>query len=350
MSQPDRSIDRRLSTDLAWSALIGGLTVASPLTGASRLVPSLVAGLLVGFAVFAVRSGYADRWIRLPIAKRDATPTGFPPTLPGMLCVGMVTVICLPTIVWLWQQYTESIWRNAHGLFVPLIVFWMARSALRDTRVSYGSDPALASPFLAAGIVFSWLEVTTRLGYPGTIGLILFVPGLCLLVMGREATRRIAGPLGFLVFLLPIPGGLLDPLWMASTAASVSESVLRAAGVPTALEQTVLSVPGLTFGVSANCSGASTLQAALLLALILGRGRSWITKLLLVASIWPITLMANVVRITLMMGGSMVWGLTWFHTFVHGLSGIATFWAVMAGVTLLALVASRATRLRGTPA
>lgn len=350
MSRSERSNPGQLSTDLAWSLLIGGLAAASPLSGASRLIPSLVAGLIVACVVFAVRRGFADRFLPHPLASRDGTPIGFSPTLPGVLCIAMVVVICLPTIIWLWQQYTHSIWRNAHGLFLPLIIFWMARTALRRAPVEFGSDPALASPFLAAGIFLSWLEATTRLGYPGTVGLILFVPGVCLLVLGREATRRIAGPLCFLVFLLPIPGGLLDPLWMASAAATVSESVLRGIGVPVVREQTVLAVPGLTFGVSANCSGAATLQAALLLALLLGRGRSWAARLLLIASIWPITLLANVVRITMLMGGSMAWGLTWFHTFVHGLSGIATFWAVMAGVTVLATVLTRPMRLGRTVA
>ena len=31
-----------------------------------------------------------------------------------------------PTVVWLWHRWTISIWYNGHGMFVPLVVAYLA--------------------------------------------------------------------------------------------------------------------------------------------------------------------------------------------------------------------------------
>lgn len=337
-SEPSAEWSRSvLSRDWVWAVLIGGLAAASPHTGSARLVPSLAGGVLVGALTFAARRGHFARWLPLRAGSSDASALRVAPRLPELVCVLAALVVCTPAVLWLWEQYTQSIWRNGHGLFLPVIVFCLARSELRGERIETGSDPWLAAPFLLVAVFSSWLGVNTHLGQIATLGIVFMVPGLCLLVLGREVTRRIALPLALLVFLIPMPEGLVDPIRLASATTMLMEPIVGVLGVRGIRVETIFAAPGVTFGVAANCSGLSIFYAASLLAIVLGwLARSWPVLLVLLASVWPITVFWNAIRVALLLVGAIRFGEGFVHTPVHGLSGIGTFWAVMISVGLLA--------------
>jgi exosortase len=293
----------------------------------------------VAVVTWLVAAGRVDRWLPDQLLSRaGGAPISLSMDMPRWLCLVGGLLVVAPTLVWLWQQYTISIWRNGHGLFLPLIVFWLARSELRRSRPPLGSDPVLAWPFLVVGLALSWLGTNTGLGQVGTIGLVLLAPGLSLLLIGREATRRIAFPLSLLVFLMPVPEGLIDPLHLASSSMALAEEILHMAGLAGQRIQTVFFVPGLILGVSANCSGMSTFYAGLLAAIVLSRDMHPVMRIAVPLGVWPVTVCFNATRIFLMAAIANRWGSGFLHTAFHGLLGIATFWAVIGSVGLLVLI------------
>ena len=329
-----------VNKDWGWALLIGGLAAASPHTGSARLIPSLIGGALVAGIIWAVRRHRFDErlpsFLRATGEERSAGEEPLPLSIdvPSALCLLGAALVAAPALIWLWQQYTISIWRNGHGLFLPVVIFVLVRASLRSARPPFGSDPWLALPFLAIAVALSWLAANTGLGQLGAVGLMTLAPGLALLLIGREATRCIAFPLALLVFLMPLPEGLTDPLGLASATAVVFEPVIQAIGVDGMRVQTLYVMPDSIFGIAANCSGASTFYAGLLVAIVLSRNMSPAARVLLPLAVWPITVAINAIRLTLLVAGGARWGTGFIHSPFHGLSGIATFWGVLAAIAL----------------
>ena len=43
--------------------------------------------------------------------------------LPWLVAVGLVALFA-PTVMWLWERWTLSVWHNAHGLLlVPVVAY-----------------------------------------------------------------------------------------------------------------------------------------------------------------------------------------------------------------------------------
>jgi len=319
---------------MRWALLIGALAAASPHTSGPRLVPSLIGGVLTAVGVVAVRRALRARGV---IAVQPPLALGV--SVEGWLCAGFGVLLCLPAIEWLWSEYTISIWRNGHGLFLPLIVFSMARVQLRGARLECRPSPAGAAPFLIAAIALSWIDASARTGYVGALGILVLVPGLSLLVLGTSITRRIAYPLGLLVFMLPIAEGWTDLLGLASASSALAERAVNAVGLDVYRHQTLFDMAGIRFGVSLNCSGLSTFYSALLLIALVGWRTgvdAWPKIALLALMAWPVTVLLNSLRVAFLIGGTRVWGLPWMHSPIHGIGGIAVFWAAMALVAGLA--------------
>lgn len=121
------------------------------------------------------------------------------------------------------------------------------------------------------------------------------------LFYGPGAWKAGAFPLVFLIFMIPIPGMILDPIvsMLQWGSAEVSYGFFRIIGVPVYRDGYLFSLPGLTIEVAKQCSGIRSSLSLLLVSIITGhlflkRGRN---KGILCLSVVPITIFKNGVRI-----------------------------------------------------
>ena len=233
-----------------------------------------------------------------------------------------------PTVAWLWDRWTMSVWQNAHGMFIPPLAAWLAWQALKEqpdlpTESSRWGFvllvPALAVHAIDAGIHTQLLSA---------VALFLALPGLALLLLGGPRTRLIAFPLALLFFAVPIPLGFTEPLQLVlrQIAAVTTAAVLPVFGVPVFREGTLLDTMSGTVSISDACSGFSTLYASITVAaLVAYMAPTWRQRVMVLAAAAPVAIAANLLRVialTLM----VAWGEGWLlGTFVHPLSGMLTF-------------------------
>ena len=121
------------------------------------------------------------------------------------------------------------------------------------------------------------------------------------LFFGPGAWRAGAFPLAFLIFMVPIPGMILDPSvsFLQWGSAEVSYGFFRMIGVPVYRDGYLFSLPGLTVEVAKQCSGIRSSLSLLLISIITGHlflKRGW-SKGVLCLSVVPITIIKNGVRI-----------------------------------------------------
>jgi exosortase len=170
----------------------------------------------------------------------------------------------------------------------------------------------------------------------GTVGLLLTLPGLSLTLLGVERTRRLVAPLAASWLMLPIPRTLATDTQLRHVTAVCVEWLLDFGGYTVFREATVLQLPPRIFVVSDACSGFATLYAALSIAFLLACVTpSNLRRALLLLVAPALAIVANVVRVFILVVLTYHHGDWFIDSFFHPFSGVATFVVVL--VALLAV-------------
>jgi exosortase len=233
-----------------------------------------------------------------------------------------------PTVRWLYERWTLSVWHNAHGLLLVPVVGYFAYRELKPLAAHPRASspwgfailiPALALTALDAGIHTELLAATA---------LVLALPGLSLLLLGTTRTRRILFPLGLLLFSLPIPLGITETIhWqLRQLVVAATSAIVPLLGVPVYVEGTTLHMAKDSLEVADACSGFSTLYAAMAVACLTAYTASTTgRRMLVILAAAPIAIASNILRVVLLVL-LVVWqGQDILHTSLHPLSGMLTF-------------------------
>lgn len=329
-----RGIPELGAADWVWSAALGFLFGLSPLTGAGRVWASAILGTAIGFIVLGRRA-------LLAASGRKIRPASVPVLeWPGpTVAVALLAVVAAfgPTLLWLYEEYTTSIWRNGHGLFLPVVVALLARSILRKDASSSPESSPWGFAFLGVGLSLLVIDSGVQSRFISVLGLIVVLPGLSLLLLGARRTRALAYPLALMLFAFPVPIGIVDPLRLVAATAVGMDVIVQWFDIAAIRHQSLFFIPEGFIGVSQNCSGIGTFYAAMGLAVVLwpvcgSRAR----RVAMLLAPWPVTVLVNSVRGAFLVYGCDRYGISFLHLPIHGLSGIFAFWVVMGVVFLLA--------------
>lgn len=191
---------------------------------------------------------------------------------------------------------------QSHGFLVPLVSLWVAlRERYAWRRLAVRPDPrGLALLALAALAYMVGLGVgSASLQGAALVGAIA---AAVLAARGPAWLRQLAFPIGYLLFMVPVPPAWLAPLILRLQlfVSAAAVGLLRAGGVAVSREGNVLALPnGETLFVAEACSGVTSVVTlaplgVLLAYLTLGRRSS---RALLVAAVVPLAMAGNLVRV-----------------------------------------------------
>lgn len=164
---------------------------------------------------------------------------------------------------------------------------------------------------------------------------ILVFTSLLLLMSGVAAARLLAFPLLYLIFMVPLPGPLVDAvtLPMKSGVSLAVESVLSALDYPISRSGVVLQMGQYQLLVADACAGLHTLftlEALGVLYMHLVRHTSVVRNVLLAAWIVPISFTANVIRVLVLTLITYYFGDEAGQGFMHGFAGMVLFVSALA--------------------
>lgn len=253
------------------------------------------------------------------------------PVLLGLAILFIPTYIDLNRTLW----NTEE---NAHGPIVLLVVlgfFWHKRQAL--LAAPHQTRPVMGGLLLGLGLLVFAFGRSQQVMMFEIGSEVLILSGALLMLQGMPALRALWFPLFFLIFLIPLPGFAVDALTgpLKQNISSLVESILYFAGYPIARNGVVLSIGPYQLLVADACSGLNSmfsLSAMGLLYLYLMQHKNVARNLLLIASIWPIAFLANMVRVIALVLVTYYLGDEAGQGFLHGFAGILLF---VAGLLLL---------------
>ena len=312
--------------------LVAFLIAEGPLTPAAEL-PSWVAGVAMGLLFL---------WWRLtrPVRRSDAanaTPTRWEVPLPVWLCLGLFALTAAPTFAWMYSEWTGSVWHNTHGMLIPVLMVLLGRNILRRMKPRPDEPSLWGLAFLVPGLLLMVLDSGSDTRYLAAGGIVLCLPGLSLLLLGPVRTRALALPLVLGLFMVPLPNSFASEIYLRILTASSVAPILSATGIPTFVNKSMLELPNARFLVANACSGFSTLYSAFAMGILLGTlCPSPRRRLLVYLAIVPLALVANVVRVVLLILIAVYFDPALLETGAHAASGVLTFFGVLLALILLA--------------
>lgn len=133
------------------------------------------------------------------------------------------------------------------------------------------------------------------------LGFLISLAGAFLACYGTDSARKARFPLGFLLFAVPIPQAILQPLvrWLQSGSAAVANLLFRWLSVPHLRDGLRFYLSGLNIEIAPECSGIRSSFALLVLTVLLAYialHSTW-RRLLLVIAVVPLVLIKNGIRI-----------------------------------------------------
>ena len=267
-----------------------------------------------------------------------------------------LAALYLPTF----YQLANGAWTTeaqAHGpmlLLMVLYLFWQQRAVL--LQASNQRSVWLGSSLLAAGLLVFVLGKSQAILLLEVGSLMPVLAGSVLLLRGRRALRALWFALAFIVFVVPLPGVLVDavtaPLKQAISV--IAQNLLFLLGYPIARSGVTLIIGPYQLLVADACSGLHSLFSLSALGVFYLHqtpARSTLHKVLLIASILPIAFAANVLRVIVLILVTYYFGDAAGQGFIHGFASVFLFVAALILLFGLDGMLSklRYLRLRQTP-
>ncbi|MFZ5456086.1 MAG: exosortase B [Pseudomonadota bacterium] len=229
----------------------------------------------------------------------------------------------------------NGIWstdENAHGPIVLAVALWLLYTKWNGIadEIEPAPAPMPGWTLVVASLLLYILGRSQDILIFEIGSLIPMIAGLLLVFFGRATLLRLWFPLFFMLFMIPLPGILVDAVTqpMKMGVSWAAEHLLYALGYPIARTGVILVIGQYQLLVADACAGLHslfTLEALGLLYLNLVRHDSFARNVTLAILIVPISFCANVIRVIVLTLITYHFGDEAGQGFLHGFAGMVLF-------------------------
>jgi exosortase len=253
----------------------------------------------------------------------------------GILGLGISFLILYYPVI----LHMISDWSNddnySHGFLVPLIagyMIWLEKDYLKNIK----SNPStLGFIVLIFGMgIFIIGNIGAEL-FMMRFSIIVTIFGLVIYIFGNIVGRKIALPVLYLVFMIPLPAILWNqvsfPLQLF--AAKLSANAIMAFGIPVLRHGNILELSNTTLEVVDACSGLRSLTSLLALSAAfayIAPLKKKSDKLVLFLSAVPIAVGVNILRLSITAIMAQYIGPESAQGFLHDFSGFLIFFVALS--------------------
>jgi exosortase B len=244
----------------------------------------------------------------------------------GLLCM------YLPTFYDLFHGGVWASEEQAHGPIILALSLWLISRnwAAMEARAAGASGSKAGWLVLAVGLVLYTVGRSQQILVAEIGSFIWMLAAVLLIQKGSLALRVQWFPFFFMLFMVPLPGALVDMLTMPMKMAVsyVTEHLLYLAGYPIARNGVMLQIGQYQLLVANACAGLQTLltlEALGLFYLNVVRHTSPFRNIALACLIIPISFTANVIRVMVLTLITYYFGDAVGQGFLHGFAGMVLF-------------------------
>ncbi|OGX15225.1 MAG: hypothetical protein A2166_00345 [Omnitrophica WOR_2 bacterium RBG_13_41_10] len=248
----------------------------------------------------------------------------------------------IPTFIWMVDRWLEKDTYYSHGFLVPFIsgfIVWLKRKELAKIKL----NPSIWGwLFFLGGILIHAVSAMWRVYFTSGFSLLLVIPGLVLLFMGKEFLKKLSFPILFLIFMIPLPLVAIANLSfrLKIFATQVSTFFINSLGVRAVRDGSVIITKHSYLMVEDPCSGIRSLIALIALGALMAyfSDLSRVKKTVLFLSSMPIAICGNIFRIVSLSLVSEMYGTKYTTGFFHDMLGILVFVFAFVGLALVGKV------------
>lgn len=251
------------------------------------------------------------------------------PSTTWPLIAGLA-ILAIPTMVTLGEQ----VWSRESGAHGPIVLatgLWLLWRKANDWRAE--AEPArgwltwlclaLALPLYVFGRAYDFISLEVAGVYGVALGMLHSQFGLRPMIKNWF-------PLLYLGFLIPPPGWLIDSITapLKLFVSYVATGGLQMVGIPVFREGVTLSVAQYQLLVEDACSGMNSITGLVAISLFyiyLLRNASWKYAFVLVALVVPIAIVANIIRVVVLVLLTYFFGDAVAQGFLHMAAGLLLF-------------------------
>jgi len=243
--------------------------------------------------------------------------------------LGIVYRSALLATVEAWHKEEYS-----HGYLIPFVTLVLLLNRLPAIRVA--PKPSWTGfTLVAACVVLQFLFALASVNGAQPLLLVFFILGFFVLVYGVPFSTKVAGALGFLLFLAPLPKFLYYTLSfkMQMMSTSLGATLLESIGIAVFQEGNIIDLGQTQLQVVEACNGLRYLFPLMALGYLLALmyKASFLKRAFLFLSTVPITIVMNSLRLVLIGVTVDRWGKDMAEGLLHDFEG----WIVFIGCSLI---------------
>ena len=246
---------------------------------------------------------------------------------PWLIVLAGFAVMYVPVYWWA----AHVIWQSddhAHGPIILAVIAWLFWTLHKQLlEVETRPAPALGWPIFLFGLLVYFA------GRMFSVSILEFgsqmpvAAGLLLLLKGRKALRLAWFPVIYFIFMIPLPGVLVDAITgpLKQWISGIVETILFALGYPIARSGVIISIGQYQLQVADACSGLHSmfsLSALGTLFMYIMDRKSRLHNAIMLLSLLPIAFCANIVRVMVLVLITYYLGDEAGQGFLHGTAGM----------------------------
>ena len=196
----------------------------------------------------------------------------------------------------------------SHIILIPFVSIYLIYTGRREIFRENGGSVIPGSILIAGGVGLYLVGrgIGTELDQNDFLSLVTFAAVTCwiggfILFYGLDSSRLALFPLLFLLFMVPVPGFLMERviLLLQICSAEVSYGFFKLTGVPIFREGFTFYLPGLSVEVAKQCGGIRSSLVLFIVSILAGHLFLASGKRKFILSLWvlPITIVKNAIRI-----------------------------------------------------
>jgi exosortase len=263
--------------------------------------------------------------------------------LPLLAGVGFLA-LTVPVWRWLWSEWMSNDYYS-HGLLIAPVALYLSVQRFRnDDSLVYPSGKGnlygviLLAVALGAYVYF----LQARALYLAAFAMVAMLAGLVWALGGTNVVRKLAFPIAYLIFMIPLPSWDRITLPLALFTGVCSGNLVQFLGLDVTIIGNAVSLPNAELVIGAQCSGVNSLIALVSLMVLVAYlldGPIW-SRIALVLLAIPLAVIGNILRVSTLLFVARAWGAQAAFTYYHDYSGIFFF----IGVLLLVYPLTRVLR------
>ena len=264
-------------------------------------------------------------------------PSGWGGAQRMVRMAGLLIVLGLVVMYWpVFALLSKTVWASdeqGHGPIILAVTAWLIWVRRERIAQALSTDkPAGVSAWVlfVAGLCIYFVGRVQNIVLFQMLSLIPMLAAAVAVVFGWAAVRVCAFPLFFILFAVPLPGQVVDALTapLKQAVSWVAEQILWRTGYPVSRSGVILMVGQYQLLVADACAGLNsmfTLEALGLLYMNVVGHTNKVRNVLLAILIIPMSFIANVIRVMILVLVTYHFGDEAGQGAVHGAAGMILF-------------------------